>query len=114
MLTLTTGGREEEVRTCWPGFGPHSCQQEGLRFGSLFLCVGLRTCISPGESLHGYRICIQAVLQDKPKIATVNLGKVSSGWWWEHQAARTRGAGQVPCWAPSRASGRPRKTSRNS
>uniref|UniRef100_A0A8C3WL63 Transmembrane protein 214 n=1 Tax=Catagonus wagneri TaxID=51154 RepID=A0A8C3WL63_9CETA len=30
---------------------------------------------TPGESLHGYRICIQAVLQDKPKIATVNLGK---------------------------------------
>ncbi|XP_008047045.2 transmembrane protein 214, partial [Carlito syrichta] len=30
---------------------------------------------TPGESLHGYRICIQAVLQDKPKIATTNLGK---------------------------------------
>ncbi|XP_044774518.1 transmembrane protein 214 isoform X2 [Neomonachus schauinslandi] len=30
---------------------------------------------TPGESLHGYRICIQAVLQDKPKIATMNLGK---------------------------------------
>uniref|UniRef100_G1T8A6 Transmembrane protein 214 n=1 Tax=Oryctolagus cuniculus TaxID=9986 RepID=G1T8A6_RABIT len=28
-----------------------------------------------GESLHGYRICIQAMLQDKPKIATANLGK---------------------------------------
>ncbi|XP_031436948.1 transmembrane protein 214 isoform X2 [Clupea harengus] len=26
-----------------------------------------------GESLHGYRICIQAILQDKPKIATLNL-----------------------------------------
>ncbi|KAL2082587.1 hypothetical protein ACEWY4_022405 [Coilia grayii] len=25
------------------------------------------------DSLHGYRICIQAILQDKPKIATVNL-----------------------------------------
>ncbi|XP_063079711.1 transmembrane protein 214 isoform X2 [Engraulis encrasicolus] len=25
------------------------------------------------ESLHGYRICIQAILQDKPKIATLNL-----------------------------------------
>ncbi|XP_039743530.1 transmembrane protein 214 isoform X1 [Pteropus medius] len=30
---------------------------------------------TPGESLHGYRICIQAILQDKPKIATTNLGK---------------------------------------
>lgn len=30
---------------------------------------------TPGESLHGYRICIQAMLQDKPKIATANLGK---------------------------------------
>nr|XP_032623928.1 transmembrane protein 214 isoform X3 [Chelonoidis abingdonii] len=30
---------------------------------------------TPGESLHGYRICIQAVVLDKPKIATVNLGK---------------------------------------
>ncbi|NXU50966.1 TM214 protein, partial [Turnix velox] len=30
---------------------------------------------SPGESLHGYRICIQAVLLDRPKIATMNLGK---------------------------------------
>lgn len=30
---------------------------------------------TPGESLHGYRICIQAVLQDKPKIVTANLGK---------------------------------------
>ncbi|XP_012659212.1 transmembrane protein 214 isoform X1 [Otolemur garnettii] len=30
---------------------------------------------TPGESLHGYRICIQAILQDRPKIATANLGK---------------------------------------
>uniref|UniRef100_A0A8C8E7I2 Transmembrane protein 214 n=1 Tax=Otus sunia TaxID=257818 RepID=A0A8C8E7I2_9STRI len=30
---------------------------------------------APGESLHGYRICIQAVLLDRPKIATTNLGK---------------------------------------
>ncbi|XP_061845737.1 transmembrane protein 214 isoform X2 [Colius striatus] len=30
---------------------------------------------TPGESLHGYRICIQAVLMDRPKIATTNLGK---------------------------------------
>nr|XP_023969555.1 transmembrane protein 214 [Chrysemys picta bellii] len=30
---------------------------------------------TPGESLHGYRICIQAVVLDKPKMATVNLGK---------------------------------------
>lgn len=44
--------------------------------------VGLRTAVSPGESLHGYRICIQAVLQDRPKIATMNLGKVSSGGGW--------------------------------
>uniref|UniRef100_A0A8C6RHS6 Transmembrane protein 214 n=1 Tax=Nannospalax galili TaxID=1026970 RepID=A0A8C6RHS6_NANGA len=28
-----------------------------------------------GESLHGYRICIQAILQDRPKIVTSNLGK---------------------------------------
>uniref|UniRef100_A0A8C9G8X1 Transmembrane protein 214 n=1 Tax=Pavo cristatus TaxID=9049 RepID=A0A8C9G8X1_PAVCR len=28
-----------------------------------------------GESLHGYRICIQAVLLERPKIATANLGK---------------------------------------
>ncbi|GCB65656.1 hypothetical protein scyTo_0000446 [Scyliorhinus torazame] len=28
-----------------------------------------------GESLHGYRICIQAILLDKPKIGTMNLGK---------------------------------------
>lgn len=27
--------------------------------------------------MHGYRICIQAVLLDRPKIATMNLGKVS-------------------------------------
>ncbi|NWS64574.1 T214B protein, partial [Chunga burmeisteri] len=30
---------------------------------------------TPGESLHGYRICIQAMLLDRPKIATMNLGK---------------------------------------
>lgn len=30
---------------------------------------------TPGESLHGYRICIQAILQDKPKIVTSNLDK---------------------------------------
>ncbi|XP_426216.3 transmembrane protein 214 isoform X2 [Gallus gallus] len=30
---------------------------------------------TPGESLHGYRICIQAVLLERPKIATTNLGK---------------------------------------
>ncbi|NWR38554.1 TM214 protein, partial [Tachuris rubrigastra] len=29
----------------------------------------------PGESLHGYRICIQALLLDRPRIATTNLGK---------------------------------------
>ncbi|XP_003228226.3 transmembrane protein 214 [Anolis carolinensis] len=28
-----------------------------------------------GESLHGYRICIQAVLSDKPRVATADLGK---------------------------------------
>uniref|UniRef100_A0A8D2PRR0 Transmembrane protein 214 n=1 Tax=Zosterops lateralis melanops TaxID=1220523 RepID=A0A8D2PRR0_ZOSLA len=28
-----------------------------------------------GESLHGYRICIQALLLDRPRIATTNLGK---------------------------------------
>ncbi|XP_051748158.1 transmembrane protein 214 [Ctenopharyngodon idella] len=27
----------------------------------------------PSESLHGYRMCIQALMQDKPKIATLNL-----------------------------------------
>ncbi|NXI41138.1 TM214 protein, partial [Galbula dea] len=30
---------------------------------------------TPGESLHGYRICIQALLLDRPKIATMNLSK---------------------------------------
>ncbi|XP_071598418.1 transmembrane protein 214 isoform X2 [Heliangelus exortis] len=30
---------------------------------------------TPGESLHGYRICIQALLLDRPRIATMNLGK---------------------------------------
>ncbi|XP_077367199.1 transmembrane protein 214 [Festucalex cinctus] len=28
-----------------------------------------------GEPLHGYRVCIQAVLQDKPKLATQNLSE---------------------------------------
>ncbi|XP_056150287.1 transmembrane protein 214 [Lampris incognitus] len=28
-----------------------------------------------GEPLHGYRVCIQAILQDKPKIATQNLAE---------------------------------------
>ncbi|XP_066482875.1 transmembrane protein 214 [Tiliqua scincoides] len=30
---------------------------------------------TPGESLHGYRICIQAVILDNPKVATANLNK---------------------------------------
>ncbi|XP_042336250.1 transmembrane protein 214 isoform X2 [Sceloporus undulatus] len=30
---------------------------------------------TPGESLHGYRICIQAVLLDKPRVATADLSK---------------------------------------
>lgn len=30
-----------------------------------------------GEPLHGYRLCIQAVLQDKPKTATPKLPEVS-------------------------------------
>lgn len=30
---------------------------------------------TPGESLHGYRICIQVLLVDKPKVATANLPK---------------------------------------
>lgn len=32
----------------------------------------------PGEPLHGYRVCIQAILQHLPKIATQNLPSVSS------------------------------------
>ncbi|XP_071388553.1 transmembrane protein 214 isoform X1 [Centroberyx affinis] len=28
-----------------------------------------------GEPLHGYRVCIQAILQDKPRIATQNLAE---------------------------------------
>ncbi|XP_023682339.1 transmembrane protein 214 isoform X1 [Paramormyrops kingsleyae] len=28
-----------------------------------------------GEPLHGYRICIQAIMMDKPKIATMNLAE---------------------------------------
>ncbi|XP_034017636.1 transmembrane protein 214 [Thalassophryne amazonica] len=28
-----------------------------------------------GEQLHGYRVCIQAVLQDRPKLATQNLAE---------------------------------------
>lgn len=31
-----------------------------------------------GEPLHGYRVCIQAILQDKPKIVTQNLPEVSA------------------------------------
>nr|XP_028581168.1 transmembrane protein 214 [Podarcis muralis] len=30
---------------------------------------------TPGDSLHGYRICIQAMLMDRPKVATMNLSK---------------------------------------
>ncbi|XP_005990959.1 transmembrane protein 214 [Latimeria chalumnae] len=37
--------------------------------------IMLRDQDKAGESLYGYRICIQAVLQDKPKIATMNLPK---------------------------------------
>lgn len=33
----------------------------------------------PGEPLHGYRVCIQAILQHLPKIATQNLPSVSYG-----------------------------------
>lgn len=46
-----------------------------------------------GEPLHGYRVCIQAILQDKPKIATQNLPEVSEcvlkfclwlrAFWWD-------------------------------
>lgn len=42
--------------------------------------LGIIVCFSaasPGESLHGYRMCIQALMQDKPKIATLNLADVS-------------------------------------
>ncbi|KAM8953471.1 transmembrane protein 214 isoform 2-T2 [Pelodytes ibericus] len=37
-----------------------------------------------GESLHGYRICIQAVLLDKPKTVTANLKKYLD-LLWEHE-----------------------------
>uniref|UniRef100_A0A3Q3FV15 Transmembrane protein 214 n=1 Tax=Labrus bergylta TaxID=56723 RepID=A0A3Q3FV15_9LABR len=33
----------------------------------------LRELDRQSESLHGYRVCIQAILQDKPRIATQNL-----------------------------------------
>ncbi|XP_043086713.1 transmembrane protein 214 isoform X2 [Puntigrus tetrazona] len=29
----------------------------------------------PGDSLHGYRMCIQALMQDKPQIVTLNLAE---------------------------------------
>lgn len=48
--------------------------------------IRLSSSLHPGESLYGYRICIQAILQDKPKIVTSNLGKVSSGGWGHHGA----------------------------
>lgn len=35
--------------------------------------------VFPGEPLHGFRVCIQAVLQDKPRIATQNLPEVRIG-----------------------------------
>lgn len=35
-------------------------------------------CVCPGDPLHGYRVCIQAILQDKPKIATQNLPTVGA------------------------------------
>lgn len=31
-----------------------------------------------GDPLHGYRVCIQAIMQDKPKIATQNLPMVGA------------------------------------
>lgn len=55
-------------------FTEHHSGREALEVLCLrraFICCVL------GESLHGYRICIQAVLLDRPKIATTNLGKVS-------------------------------------
>lgn len=83
MLIPTLLQREEEVRIHWAWLdsGLITAKREISGLGCLFLCVGLRTCNFSGESLHGYRICIQAILQDKPKIATMNLGKVSSEWW---------------------------------
>lgn len=51
----------------------------GPTFGSEMRKETIRNCFSlfVGEPLHGYRVCIQAILQDKPKIATQNLPEVS-------------------------------------
>lgn len=94
------------------GSGLLSVKREITGVGCGVVYGGLRTGIPPGESLHGYRICIQAILQDKPKIATTNLGKVSSGSWWGHQEVRSGEAGwNLHCWTQLRGRGRACKMS---
>lgn len=53
--------------SCGPTFGSEM-RKETIRH-----CF----CLFVGEPLYGYRVCIQAILQDKPKIATQNLPEVS-------------------------------------
>lgn len=72
------GGEGEEIRI-WA----YSWGKKKKKHGVPYIRVDLRTYVSLGESLHGYRICIQAILQDKPKIVTSNLGKVSPRWCWD-------------------------------
>lgn len=67
-------------RVCLVWRGPHPPTFSGCCGGEhpqWPVAEGSLLCRVPGESLHGYRICIQALLLDRPKIATTNLGKVS-------------------------------------
>lgn len=73
----------EEGRGKRLGFGLTAGGEKKKSMECQVIRVDLRTYVSLGESLHGYRICIQAILQDKPKIVTSNLGKVSPRWCWD-------------------------------
>lgn len=91
-LDKTPGGRFLTVRTLpllaacarsrvpLRGAGRAACPRGGVGPGArAWPCLSASLSALPGESLHGYRICIQALLLDRPKIATANLGKVSRG-----------------------------------
>ncbi|MFT7810769.1 transmembrane protein 214 [Arapaima gigas] len=50
------------------------CSDALTEFFDHCIYIMLRELDKPaGEPLHGYRICIQAIMQEKPKIATLNL-----------------------------------------
>lgn len=73
---------------CWPCSGSWTDQQVINALFTFNVLLNLRLILSHfsilfsiAEPLHGYRMCIQAIMMSKPKISTLHLSEVSAVQW---------------------------------